>query len=119
MHIDELVDICHQDSIKSGWWSDPITNERYSQINVPEKLCLIHSEISEAMEADRKNLMDDKLKHRPGIEVELADAVIRIADLCGFLELDLEGAIQEKLEYNRNRADHKRENRMAAGGKKY
>ena len=37
------------------------------------------------------------------VEVELADAVIRIADLAGALGLDLGGAIAEKLEYNRNR----------------
>lgn len=71
------------------------------------------------MEGHRKGLMDDKLPHRPMIEVELADAVIRIGDLCGALGLDLGGAISEKLIYNSNRADHKLENRKAEGGKKY
>ena len=82
-------------------------------------LCLIHSEISEAMEGHRKNLMDDKLPHRSMLEVELADAVIRICDMCGGLGLDLEGAIYEKLEYNKNRADHKIENRLSENGKKF
>jgi NTP pyrophosphatase (non-canonical NTP hydrolase) len=68
-----------------------------------QKLALIHSEISEAMEADRKDLMDDKLLHRKGLEVELADAFIRICDMAGGLNMDLGGAIIEKLEYNRNR----------------
>ena len=71
------------------------------------------------MEGDRKNLMDDHLPHRKMIEVELADAVIRIGDLAGKLGLDLGGAIDEKLVYNRNRADHKKENRLQEGGKKY
>ena len=82
-------------------------------------LCLIHSEISEAMEGHRKNLMDDKLPHRSMLEVELADAVIRICDMAGGLGLDLDGAINEKLEFNKNRADHKIENRLTENGKKF
>jgi NTP pyrophosphatase (non-canonical NTP hydrolase) len=107
--IQALVELAHQASIDSGW----------ANKHVPTCLALIHSEISEALEADRKNLMDDKLPHRRGIEVELADAVIRICDLAGALGLDLEGAIEEKLTYNRTRADHKIENRMKENGKKY
>lgn len=57
--------------------------------------------------------------HRPGIEVELADAVIRIFDLAGGFNLDLGGAIAEKPAYNANRADHKPENRKLDGGKAY
>jgi NTP pyrophosphatase (non-canonical NTP hydrolase) len=86
---------------------------------VSQKLCLMHSEISEAMEGHRKGQMDDHLPHRPMIEVELADAVIRIADLAGAMGLDLGGAIAEKLAYNAQRADHKPEARAAAGGKTY
>lgn len=86
---------------------------------VAQKLCLIHSEISEAMEGHRKGLQDDKLPHRPMMEVELADAVIRISDLCGAMGYDLGGAIAEKLAYNAQRADHKPENRAKDGGKKY
>ena len=67
----------------------------------------------------RSGLPDDKLPHRAMFEVELADAVIRILDLAGGLELDLGGAIMEKLAYNQKRADHTREGRLAAGGKKY
>ena len=89
------------------------------QLVVVQKLCLTHSEVSEAMEGHRKGLMDDKLPHRSMLEVELADAVIRISDLAGALNLDLGGAITEKLEYNRNRADHKIENRLKDGGKAY
>jgi len=118
MGLNTLVEVCHRASVKSGWWHDIHTGESLER-NVPELLCLIHSEISEAMEGYRKDLMDDKLPHRKAIEVELADAVIRIADLCGGLKLDLAGAIIEKMEYNAQRADHKPENRKLEGGKKF
>lgn len=80
---------------------------------------LIVSEIAEAMEGERKDLMDDKLPHRKMAEVELADAVIRICDYCGKYNYDLQGAVLEKLEYNRVRPDHKPEARAAEGGKKW
>ena len=80
---------------------------------------LIVSEIAEAMEGDRKNLMDDHLPYRSMLEVELADAVIRILDLAGREGLDVAGAIHDKLIYNLNRPDHKPENRELANGKKY
>lgn len=113
--------LCHHLASRSGWWTNLQTGERKTaaEVNVAEKLCLIHSEISEAMEGDRKKLMDDKLPHRPMIEVELADALIRIFDLAGFMGLDIAGATFEKLAFNQQRADHKIENRKAEGGKEY
>ena len=63
--------------------------------------------------------MDDHLPHRKAIEVELACAMIRIADLAGYLELDLPEAITEKLAYNETRADHTAEARQAVDGKRY
>lgn len=109
---------CHALAVAAGWWHDINTGLPIER-NVGEALCLVHSEISEALEGHRKNLMDDKLPHRRMIEVELADAQIRINELAGGLGLDLGGAMWEKLEYNKNRADHKIENRKAEGGKKY
>lgn len=103
-------------SKRAGWWDGVDVNNPYV---VATKLCLIHSEISEAMEGHRKKLMDEKLPERPAIEVELADALIRIFDLAGALDLDLEGAVLSKMEYNQSRADHKPENRAAEGGKTY
>jgi hypothetical protein len=67
----------------------------------------------------RKDLMDDHLPHRKMAEVELADAVIRICDLAGLKGYDLGGAIEEKLAYNLQRADHKLENREKEGGKQF
>ena len=112
--VERLVEIAHRNSTESGWWDNEDTVD-----TVPAKLCLIHSEISEAMEGHRKDLMDDRLPHRKMVEVELADAVIRIADLAGRMGLDLGGAIIEKMGFNKSRPDHKRENRAKQGGKAY
>lgn len=83
------------------------------------KLLLAHSEISEAAEGLRKNLMDDKLPHRSMMEVEIADTIIRLLDAAGANGLDVAGAIQEKRAFNAQRSDHKMENRKAEGGKAF
>lgn len=95
------------------------TGTRFGKALVAEKLCLVHSEISEGMEGHRKSKMDDKLPHRSMLEVELADAVIRIFDLAGALKLNLGAALVEKMAFNAVRPDHKLENRAAEGGKAY
>lgn len=115
-----LSDACHGAASTAGWWNHPdgtsITDNPYCFSN---KLMLVVSELAEAMEGDRKSRQDDHLPHRPAREVELADAVIRLFDMAGGFELDLAGAIKEKLAYNAQRADHKREARAAEGGKAY
>jgi len=113
-----LTDECYGLSKAAGWWSD-IDTGKPKERNVCEMLCLIHSEVSEALEGYRKNLMDDKMPHRKLMETELADAVIRIFDMAGGVGLDVAGAIAEKLEYNKKREDHKLENRLKDGGKKF
>lgn len=116
-----LQDQCHGAAQIAGWWTNlqtgkPVQDEPYAFSN---KLMLVVSELGEAMEGDRKNLMDDKLPYRPMREVELADAVIRIFDMAGAWNLDLAGAIAEKMYYNTQRPDHKLANRQADGGKSY
>lgn len=118
LYLQRLVRDSHRCSVAQGWWHDLHTGKPLDR-NVGELLILIVSEIAEAMEAHRKDLNDSHLPHRPGIEVELADAIIRICDLAGGLNLDLGGAVLEKLRYNAQRADHKPENRRQAGGKAY
>ena len=116
--INQLSNNIHIMNVEAGWWTDLHTGVWLDR-NMGELLCLVHSEISEAMEGHRKDLMDDKLPHRKMIEVELADAMIRILDIAGWKGMDLGGAIAEKRAYNAQRADHKPENRKAAGGKAY
>lgn len=182
----------HEQNKSVGWWDDP-------NRNVLETLQLVSTEIAEATEGERKDLMDDHLPHRKMGEVELADALIRMLDiggrcgwtvdhrraeevqsaitgavdhgtpvaalhlmlncvLCNMVEeckvveslfafdsfagekglrvlysqfslavaavaetqgYDIESAMIEKLEYNRHREDHKRENRAKGNGKKF
>lgn len=116
--VNKVSEICFNASLKGGWWTNLETGERKER-NKAEMICLMHSELSEAMEGVRKNLMDDKLPHRTMEEVELADTIIRICDYAGGFGLDLGGAIIEKLKYNSERADHKIENRKKENGKQF
>lgn len=113
-----LVHLCHQQAKNQGWHSDLQTGLPIKR-NVGEQIALVHSELSEALEGHRKQIQDSHIPNRPSIEVELADAIIRICDLAGSLDLDLGGALAEKMEYNANRADHKIENRKGKNGKVY
>lgn len=122
----KLQEVCFGQAQRAGWWTDLETGEstctkagEAPKISIPEKLMLIVSEVAEAMEGHRKQLMDDKIPSRSMLEVELADTVIRCFDLAGGLGLDLPGAISEKLAYNAQREDHKLEVRRKAGGKKF
>lgn len=162
------------------WWHDQFGNRL--DRNPGELLMLVVTELAEGVEGLRKNLMDDHLPHRKMIEVELADAMIRLFDFAGGFGYDIEtgfnfeietnneaeiilratklvtdiyyaidedpfdkeyiedqiiyaldyiisyaekfgydvwGALEEKLEYNQKRADHKIENRLKEGGKKF
>jgi len=109
--------LAHKTATDAGWYTSPETGQPIER-NFGEVIALMHSELSEALEADRKGLMDDKLPYRDGREVEFADCIIRILDTAAAMGLDIAGAIIEKNRYNKQRADHKLANR-ANGGKKY
>lgn len=171
MQLIELQNKIHKQNVEMGWWDEPRPFSTF--------VCLFHSELSEAMEGDRKGLMDDHLPHYPMFQVELADFVIRCLDWLGskfntigysdmltiksettnttlIAELhnavsqayqaekdgchndaideivdavnvcfgyaknkfDLKKIILEKVEYNKHRADHQRENRQGKAGQK-
>lgn len=105
MTLTELVKESHERSRRKGWYDGEAATR-----SVPEMLALIHSEISEALEAYREGSMevyqqltrDGQLKP-DGFPIELADAVIRIADLCGYLGMDLEAAVRAKSDFNETR----------------
>lgn len=113
--LNHYVSQSHADAAK--WWHDAEGNRL--DRNKGELLMLVVSEVVEAMEGERKGLMDDKLPHRLMAGVELADALIRIFDYAGAFGYDLEGAYHEKRAYNATRADHTHEARAAAEGKKW
>lgn len=93
---DNLAKDVHSNAVNKGFWE--------SEINVGEKLCLIHEEISEALSAIRSgNPQDEKVPSFKNFEVELADAIIRIMDLAQGLGLDVGGAVIAKHEYNKGR----------------
>lgn len=186
LNYDELSKDIYQQNVDAGWWDDP-------NRCIYQTLQLISTEIAEATEGARKDLMDDHLPHRKMEEVELADVNIRLLDFAGRMNLsvdesftplaiatiseylstnaftsgrchfimnqllvdlaedldgkdgyktspekleeaytalllmvlgygkskgyDIESAMFEKLDYNKKRLDHKRENRRKEGGK--
>ena len=113
-YINELSRTIHDQNKDVGWWDNRDVTD---PMVVAGLIALMHSELSEALEGVRKDLMDDHLPHRKMVEVEFADTIIRILDVSGALRLDIGGAITEKLEYNRTRIDHQRESRGQKNGK--
>ena len=109
-----LASDIHDESVSAGWWDDG--RDKYV---LATKLMLVVSEVAEAMEGLRKDQWDDHLPHRKMLEVEVADALIRLLDFATALDMNIGSAVMEKLEYNRNRLDHKQETRQAAGGKQF
>lgn len=100
------------------WWfhGDGVTPLKR---NKGELLMLVVTEVAEAMEGERKDLMDDKLPHRKMAEVEIVDAIVRLLDYAVAYGYDLDGAYREKMAFNAARPDHKREAERIAAGQQF
>jgi NTP pyrophosphatase (non-canonical NTP hydrolase) len=86
----------YKNAVNHGFWKE--------EKNDGEAMALIHSEISEALEAMRNdNPSSSKIIEYSSVEEELADAVIRIMDYAFGKDLDVAGAILAKIEYNQSR----------------
>lgn len=164
LKLNKMARRIHKIHIK--WWQDINTGKRIER-NKNALIMLVVTELAEAAEGVRKDLMDDKLKHRKMEEVEMADAYIRLMDYaggfkmeleafssyavpddkleaifsivkilspnrlsvsmalcqieayCEHFDLDLFGAIEEKLAFNQKRKDHTHAARRGKHGKKF
>ncbi len=109
--ISEAQKAVHQLARDKGWWADCVdilTGKMVGLLierKMPEKIALIHSEVSEALEAYRDGIFETRrVNGKPeGIGAELADVVIRVMDLCEALGIDLEYEISQKHDYNMTR----------------
>ena len=123
MDIDAAQKECYQIAADHGWW------DTADDCNVPTKLALVHSEVSEALECFRKGDAEMELyfqsrdpetkklrrmtpseavetpgEHKPmGFGTELADVIIRCFDLAEWLQIDLDHIIRVKMNYNMTR----------------
>lgn len=114
MH-NEIAKQIHADAVKRGFYDEP------REIGTTLMLCV--SELAEALEADRKDKHADlsafynsikpndiesfkesfKANIKDTFEDEISDTFIRLYDLVGWLGIDIDAHIKEKLEYNRTR----------------
>jgi len=86
--LNQLAQTCHRIAVEKGFWDE--------KRNIGEALMLIVTELAEAMESHRKQ--DDA-----NFKEEIADTFIRLLDLCGGLNIDIEEEIAKKSEKNKAR----------------
>jgi NTP pyrophosphatase (non-canonical NTP hydrolase) len=89
--VKDLIDRIYRNAVNKGFWE--------ASDNIPEKVMLVVTELAEGVEAYR----NDRLSGKDGFAEEMADAVIRIFDICGHLDIDIEDEIVSKVLYNEQR----------------
>jgi len=94
----------HDTAKLKGWWDEPV--------EIGTKIALMHSELSEALEAIREDKDSNKIPQFLGVEEELADVIIRIMDDAEKNNWNVAEAILAKMKYNNGR-EYKH------GGKKF
>ena len=104
LELSEFFGSVHETAQEKGWHDEPRETGTW--------LALMHSELSEALEADRKDLVSEHIPEFSGLEEELADVIIRIGDFSTLMGLRVVEAMIAKAEFNKGR-EHKH------GGKKY
>ena len=102
MKINDCVNEAYTNAKEKGWHD--------KQRTIGDLICLMHSELSEALEEHRNGRSPDEIyfndskPDKPeGIPIGLADCVVRIFDFCGLYGIDLEHALRIKMDYNTSR----------------
>lgn len=89
MEIKDIVRKAHDNAVEHGFWDPPLPCDPADE--------------TECFQYGHEDACQYRNKKPEGAAVELADAVIRIADLCGHLGIDLDAVIEEKMAYNADR----------------
>jgi NTP pyrophosphatase (non-canonical NTP hydrolase) len=112
--MNELAKQIHENNKAKGFYE--------GKKNIGEMLALIHSEVSEALDADREDkhclvdikdmvhIVDDsffelvfKDEVKDTFEDEIADTMIRCLDMSAYLGIDIESHITAKVRFNKMR----------------